>query len=390
MKKAAAYLRRSTDDKQADSIDIQREEVIKYSSENGYEIVAWYIDDGISGHDEDRCDFVRMIKDCESKGNFDFIVVRHQSRFGRFRPATTISYLDQIDRHGVRLVTCNRGLIDIDNLAEYLMASIEAETDHKFSKTLSELTIRGQVQTANKGRSAGQQSPYGMDRVLVDDTGEHRQRIKNGEKYAKPASWTVSFVPSDDPSPVETVRWIFETYANTRRGYHSIATELNRRGVPTSKGGTWHQGTIRDMLKNEIYCGDFAWNKRRQGKFYSRIAGSTRDRPSDQEYAGSKRKSNPRRKKAVVLNDKSDWIVTLNCHEGIISRDLWNKTQVIMENSQHRPGKPAANQYAYLLRGLVVCLECGEKMHGAKRTRRKNGKEYINYRYVCSGYSCKG
>ena len=390
MKPAAAYLRRSTDDKQADSIDIQREEVIKYSTENGYNIVRWYIDDGISGHDEERSDFVRMMRDCESKNNFDFILVRHQSRFGRFRPATTISYLDRIDRHGVRLVTCNRGIIDIDNLAEYLMASIEAETDRKFSKTLSELTLRGQVQTANKGRSAGQQAPYGMDRVLVDETGKHRQRIKNGYKYAKPAAWSVSFVPSDDAQLVETVRWIFETYVNAGRGYHSIASELNRRGIPTSKGGEWHQGTIRDMLKNEIYCGDFAWDKRRQGKFYSRIAGTTRCRPGDHEYAGQKRKANPRRKQAVVLNDKSDWIVTLNSHEGIISRDLWQKAQAIMGNNQHGPGKPVAEQFAYLLRGMVVCSECGEKMHGAKRTRRKNGREYINYRYVCSGYSCKG
>ena len=29
-------------------------------------------------------------------------------------------------------------------------------------------------------------------------------------------------------------------------------------------------------------------------------------------------------------------------------------------------------------------------MHGTKRTRRKNGREYINHRYICSGYSCKG
>lgn len=390
MKVAAAYLRRSTDDKQADSIVIQKEEVTRYAAENDYQIVTWYVDDGISGHDEERSDFVRMISDCEQAKNFDYILVRHQSRFGRFRPATTISYLDRIDRHGVRLVTCNRGIIDIDNLAEYLMASIEAETDHKFSKTLSELTIRGQVQTAKSGRSAGQQAPYGMDRVLVNEAGIHQQRVRNGEKFAKPDSWSVSFVPSEDPIRVDTVRWIFETYAHAGRGYHAIATELNRRGIPSATGGKWHQGTIRDMLKNEIYCGDFAWNKRRQGKFYSRVGGTTRTRPNDQSSAAAKRVANPRRKNAVVLNDESDWIVVLNSHEGIISRELWQKAQEIMSNRKNRPGKPVAESHAYLLRGLVVCSECGEKMHGAKRTRRKGGKEYINYRYVCSGYSCKG
>ena len=390
MKQAAAYVRRSTDDKQADSIEIQRDEIAKYAGENGYSIVTWYTDDGISGHDEDRCDFVRMISDCEKRSEFDYILVRHQSRFGRFRPATTIAYLDRIDRHGVKLVTCNRGMLDIDNLAEYLMASIEAETDHKYSKTLSELTIRGQVQTASRGKSAGQQAPYGMDRVLVDETGQHQQRIKNGEKFAKPSTWAVSFIPSDDPSCVDTVRWIFETYVNGRRGYKSIAMELNRRGIPTSKGGKWHQGTIRDMLKNEIYCGDFAWNKRRQGKFYSRLGGSTRIRPADQNHARRKRHTNPRRKSATVLNDKSDWIVSLNSHQGIVSRELWKQAQEIMSKSKHHAGQRPADDHAYLLSGLLVCADCGEKLHGAKRTRRKNGKTYVTHKYVCSGYSCKG
>ena len=45
MKTAAAYLRRSTDDKQADSIEIQREEVERYAEQNGYRIVRFYIDE---------------------------------------------------------------------------------------------------------------------------------------------------------------------------------------------------------------------------------------------------------------------------------------------------------------------------------------------------------
>ena len=58
MHKAAGYVRRSTDDKQADSIDIQKEEVLAYAARHGYEIVRWYVDDGVSGHNVDRDDFV--------------------------------------------------------------------------------------------------------------------------------------------------------------------------------------------------------------------------------------------------------------------------------------------------------------------------------------------
>ena len=47
MKRAVAYLRRSTDDKQADSLDIQRQEISAYASEHGYQVLQWYVDDGI-------------------------------------------------------------------------------------------------------------------------------------------------------------------------------------------------------------------------------------------------------------------------------------------------------------------------------------------------------
>ena len=136
MQKAAGYLRRSTDDKQADSIEIQREEVLAYAAKHGYKIVRWYVDDGVSGHNVDRDDFVRMIEAAESTDDFDFVLVRHQSRFARFRPAKTIRFLDRLDDVGVKLVTAKQGAIDVNDLAQFLMASIEAQTDHSFSLSL--------------------------------------------------------------------------------------------------------------------------------------------------------------------------------------------------------------------------------------------------------------
>ena len=152
MKRAVGYLRRSTDDKQADSIDIQREEITTYANANDFDIVRWYIDDGISGHNVDRDDFVRMIEDAETGTDFDYVLVRHQSRFARFRPAKTIRYLDRLDDAGVNLVTTKQGIIDINDLAQFLMASIEAQTDHTYSKTLSELTVKGQANKAKEGK----------------------------------------------------------------------------------------------------------------------------------------------------------------------------------------------------------------------------------------------
>ena len=382
---AVAYCRRSTE-KQDESISIQKQEIQKYAKANGYEITRFYVDDGIDGHDESRPGFQQLLKDAEGS-TWGYIVVRNQSRFGRFRPATMARYLDELDRAGVRLVTTNKGVIDVDDLGDFIVSNVEAAGDNKYSKDLSANTIRGQAEKAKQGYSAGQLAPYGYDRMYVDESGQHRQRIKNGQKFAKPKTWRVVFVPSDKPEIIDTVQWIFDSYVRGK-GYHGIASELNDQAIPSPRGGQWHQGTIRAILKNPIYCGDLRWNKTRQGKFHAHQGGETRER-SRAEAAPAKR---GRRKHRVYLNHESDWVVTMDAHEAIIAREVWNQVQDIMNQTRRKvnSGRPPAEDNTYLLKGLCHCSACGSKMHGTKVKKKKDGKTYVWYRYVCSGYACKG
>ena len=38
-------------------------------------------------------------------------------------------------------------------------------------------------------------------------------------------------------------------------GLREIARHLNENNVPTARGGKWHAGTVRYILKNELYKG---------------------------------------------------------------------------------------------------------------------------------------
>ena len=387
MKRAAAYLRRSTDDKQADSIEIQREEVQQYADRNGYKIVAFYIDDGISGHNVDRDEFVRMIERAENSDDFQYVLVRHQSRFARFRPAKTIRYLDRLDDAGVRLVTTKQGEIDVNDLAQFLMASIEAQTDHTYSKTLSELTIRGQARKAQQGYSAGQAAPFGYDRMLVNENGEHQQRIPAGTKVAKPDGWHTTFVPGN-PDHVAVVKAIFAEFLDGKSPW-SIAKQLNDCGTPSPRGRKWSKGTIRSILENRIYAGDFQWNKRREGKFHSLQNGKAIPRRRSEAAP----KKTGRRKTAVLQNDSEDWLIVENTHEAIIDKSDWLEVQLrlhkLSDNPHPNRGVAASGGYRYALSGLVYC-ECGAKMHGRIFRRRKNGKEFTQRKYVCSAYDSSG
>ena len=377
---AVAYLRRSTG-KQEESLDVQRGIIEEFAEERGYCITHWYVDDSITGDSESRSQFQQMMSDAEHD-DFEAVICRSLSRFSRFRPARAAKYWDQLDDCGVRLVTVEDGEVDVDDFSSFLKATIDQHADNKFLKDISKLTIGGQVKGVRDGFVAGQTTPFGFDKLVLDEHGEVRQRVKAGEKFHKPKTWHSVFVPSQDEEKIATVRELFNRYANSDIGLRGLADDLNQRGVKSPRGGKWHQGTIRDMLKNPVYVGDYRWNRRREGKYHSVGDGKAQGRHK-REVRGDKAR--------VIYNDSSQWIVKENAHDGIIDRGEFDSVQAKLAKKKQRSGTWTKNNRGrYLLSGLVCCAHCSAKMHGTRVTRKKSGKVYEYVRYICSTYVCKG
>ncbi len=62
------------------------------------------------------------------------------------------------------------------------------------------------------------------------------------------------------PGEAETVRLIFQL-RDQGLGRIAIAKELNARGVPAKNGGSWTEGCLSKILRNEKYCGDLLLQK---------------------------------------------------------------------------------------------------------------------------------
>jgi site-specific DNA recombinase len=383
---AVAYLRRSTN-RQERSLEDQRREIDSYATQHGYHILRWYTDNGISGDaTERRQEFLKMHKAATNGRDFDVILCWDYSRFGRFDSIEAGRWIHPLRQAGVKLVTVAEGVVDWDCFSGRIMNALHAEGKHSFLTDLSRNVARSMAGVAQAGHLCGQAAPYGFDRMLVDERGAHRQRIRSGEKFGKPRSWRTTLVASDDPTKVSTVRWLFKTYADTDTGLRNLADQLNARGVPGPSGGAWYAASIKAMLENRNYTGTFTWAKRREGKYHNVAAGQVRERDRSEVTLS------PSGKPHAVDNPKDAWIVVEDAHEAIIDKAIFERVQAkLQERKRSNPDATYRthtryNVDSYLLSGLVYCSHCGCKMHGAKLARK--GNQY--QKYVCSTYCRSG
>lgn len=383
---AVAYLRRSTS-RQEKSLDDQRTEIEQYAAANGYQILRWFQDDGISGDATERRDgFLAFHKAACNGRDFDVVVVWDQDRFGRFDSMEAGYWIHPLRKAGVRLVSVTEGPINWDDFTGRVMYSLKQEGKHQFLRDLSRNVSRGQISNAQKGLLCGQAAPYGFDRMLIDEAGAHRQRIRTGEKFAKARGWRTTLVPSDDAVKVSTLRWLFQTYADSDTGLRSLADQLNARGVPGPTGGPWYAASIKAIFENRNYTGTFTWAKRREGKYHSVAAGHIRERDRSEVTLS------PAGKPLAVDNPREAWIVVDDAHEAMIEKPLFERVQAkLRDRRRDKSGQSyrthtRGNDDAYLLSGLVFCAHCGCKMHGS--TLIAKGHKYP--KYFCSTYARSG
>jgi len=230
---AVGYVRMSSDKQEASPAQ-QRAEITKYAERDGYRLLRWYEDDGISGWKDTREAFQRMIDDAEQRNDFRAVVVWDQNRFSRFPPVEACYYWHRLDKANVHLASVNQGRIEWNSIAGFLTASIRQHADSEHRHKLSADVRRGKRARAERGDWQGK-IPFGY--IVVD------RRLQLG-----------------DPLQVEIIRRIFREYIEGR-SLASIAHRLNAEGLQAINGGRyWIPHSIREKLKNPAYVGTFRWN----------------------------------------------------------------------------------------------------------------------------------
>lgn len=314
----ALYCRLSKDDDlqgESNSITNQKEILAQYAKENNLNIYDVYIDDGYSGTNFERPDFKRMIQDIKDK-KVNMVIVKDSSRLGR----DYIGFGEYVEKifpeHQVRLISI---LDNYDSAIDNGVADtlpFRAVINDLYAKDISKKVKASKHKNAINGLFNGNRTPYGYKRSEND-----RHKLAIDEEYA------------------QNVRRIFDLYLEGT-SLNQIAYTLNDEHIPTPSqiSGTgrnvcaiWKPSSIKHILRNEVYIGNMVQEK------CKRI-----------NYKLNKR----------IKNDKSKWIRAENTHEPIIDKEKFYAVQDILDSKSETRVKSRN----LLLKGLVVCSDCGKKM----------------------------
>ena len=342
----ALYCRLSRDDElsgDSNSIVHQKEILSAYAEKRGFENTRFYVDDGYSGTNFNRPDFLRMMEDVNN-GLVGTIIVKDMSRFGR--DYIMVGYYTEImlPQMDIRFIAVNDN-VDSENQADNDFTPFRNIINEWYAKDTSK-KIRSVLKAkGNSGKHLSVIPPFG-----------YKKDPNDKEK------WII------DEEAAQIVKKIFRMYldGNTMGG---IARKLTEEGIETPKLYAENRGIKH--YKAATYP-----------EIWSRI--SVEYILSNYEYTGStvnfKTKRKSFKNKKQVIQDKEDWAVFEGTQEAIIDKETFETVQKM------RGTKRAYTKFneVNIFSGLLYCADCGGRMtiRRRKEDRRKDA-------FICSTYRKK-
>ena len=223
MKTAVIYARYSSSNQTEQSIEGQLRVCHEFAERENILILDTYIDRAMTGTNDNRADFQRMIKD-SSKREWNYVIVYKLDRFSRDKYATAV-HKKTLKDNGVKLLSATECIPDTPE--GIIMESLIEGMGQYYSEELSQKVRRGMNETRQKGNFTGGHLLYGY-------SVENKKVIIDEEK-------------------AEIVRYIFEQYS-VGVYVEDIIADLTAKGV-YNRGKPFARNTVYKMLKNEKYSG---------------------------------------------------------------------------------------------------------------------------------------
>ena len=346
----ALYSRLSVGDEDRDggeSNSIQNQKIFLENYARGQHLtnIRHYIDDDESGRFFDRSAYSRMMDDVEN-GKIGVCIMKDLTRWGRDYLQVG-NAMEIFRRNNVRFIAVNNG-IDSEKPDTLEFAPFINIMSEWYAKDISKKVKTGIKTKGMSGKPIVTEAPYGY--VKDPDNKDF---------------WII------DEEAAAVVRLIFRLFIGGKNR-NQIAVHLKNEQIPTPTFYMKDRG--RGTCKNKTLNEDSRckWNKATLTNILTR-----------QEYCGDVvnfKTTKHFRDKHNHYVDRSQWHITKNVHEPIISRSDFETVQRILENAPVK--RPNGDGEIHPLSGLLFCKDCGSKMH-IRIDYRNGGKRHVAY---CSEY----
>lgn len=234
-KNAIGYIRVSTEEQAADDrfgIDAQKQSILLYANNNGYNIVDWKIDK-MSGAKDDRPALNDILYGDVTNPPFEAVIIFKNDRLAR-DTKLYFYYLYTLEKKNIKLLSTEESFAEGNEMANIYRALLQFVAEQE-RKNIALRTSKGRSIKAACGGYSGGRCPYGY-------------KIENGR-----------LVIREDEAIM--VKKVFSMW-NDGATLQDTADWLNENGYKTRSGKRFYPSHIKAIRENKpLYQGMYKYGK---------------------------------------------------------------------------------------------------------------------------------
>ena len=328
-KVTALYCRLSSEDMQKGesySISNQKALLEEYAGSIGLTNTRFYIDDGYTGVNFQRPDFLRMLEDIK-QGIVGTVIVKDLSRLGR-NYLMVGQYTELLfPEYQVRFIAISDGVDIANNETPDLMP---------FKNILNEWVPKDISKKL---------------KTMITQKGQSGKRLTNHPIYgyaSDPDDKTKWVIDEEAAKGIVRMFALYKSLQSFTRVAKQLEAEkviapaaYSKRANAPDNPYFWNTEQVKQMLQKQEYCGD-----------------TVNFRTEKQSYKSKK----------VIRHAPEDWVIFEDTHPAIIPRQEFMEVQeLIRKNAGKKP-----NRYPKtMLADVLVCAECGSPMYAFRKPEGK-------------------